>query len=160
MEKSKFQFSNPVLTHLEFELNENFIKDDNFEMKINISSGYRTIQRDGSTVRNSACVTAKCKLLCCKEVGRGGTNSTGISIRKVVETAMGVNASTESSTSAPGTRRILGSMSKTKTGTPAPTRPWTPKAPKPSLRSWTPMSGPFPTSPSPSTRAEPKKDRI
>lgn len=57
MEKSKFQFSNPVLTHLEFELNENFIKDDNFEMKINISSGYRTIQRDGSTVRNSACVT-------------------------------------------------------------------------------------------------------
>ena len=40
------------------------------------------------------CLDAKCKLLCCKEVGRGGTNSTGISIRKVVETAMGVNAST------------------------------------------------------------------
>ena len=40
------------------------------------------------------CLDAKCKLLCCKEVGQGGTNSTGISIRKVVETAIGVNAST------------------------------------------------------------------
>ena len=40
------------------------------------------------------CLDAKCKLLCCKEVGQGGTNSTGISIRKIVETAIGVNAST------------------------------------------------------------------
>ena len=40
------------------------------------------------------CLDAKCKLLCCKELGEGGTNSTGISIRKVVETAIGVNAST------------------------------------------------------------------
>lgn len=40
------------------------------------------------------CLDAKCKLLCCREVGQGGTNSTGISIRKIVETAIGVNAST------------------------------------------------------------------
>lgn len=40
------------------------------------------------------CLDAKCKLLCCKEVGQGGANSTGISIRKIVETAIGVNAST------------------------------------------------------------------
>lgn len=40
------------------------------------------------------CLDAKCKLLCCKEVGQGGTNSTGISIRKIVETAIGINAST------------------------------------------------------------------
>ena len=40
------------------------------------------------------CLDAKCKVLCCKEVGQGGTNSTGISIRKIVETAIGVNAST------------------------------------------------------------------
>lgn len=39
------------------------------------------------------CLDAKCKVLCCKEVGQGGTNSTGISIRKIVETAIGVNAS-------------------------------------------------------------------
>ena len=40
------------------------------------------------------CLDAKCKLLCCKELGEGGTNSAGVSIRKVVETAIGVNAST------------------------------------------------------------------
>ena len=40
------------------------------------------------------CLDAKCKVLCCKEVGQGGTNSTAISIRKIVETAIGVNAST------------------------------------------------------------------
>lgn len=40
------------------------------------------------------CLDAKCKILCCKEVGQGSTNSTGISIRRIVETAIGVNAST------------------------------------------------------------------
>ena len=40
------------------------------------------------------CLDAKCKVLCCKEVGQGGTNSTAISIRKIVETSIGVNAST------------------------------------------------------------------
>ena len=40
------------------------------------------------------CLDAKCKLLCCKELGEGGTNSARVSIRKVVETAIGVNAST------------------------------------------------------------------
>ena len=40
------------------------------------------------------CLDAKCKVLCCKEVGEGGVNSTGISVRKIVETALGVHAST------------------------------------------------------------------
>ena len=39
------------------------------------------------------CLDAKCKVLCCKELGEGSVNSTGISIRRVVETALGVNAS-------------------------------------------------------------------
>ena len=40
------------------------------------------------------CLDAKCKVLACKEVGEGSVNSTGISIRKIVETAIGVNATT------------------------------------------------------------------
>lgn len=39
------------------------------------------------------CLDAKCKVLGCKEVGQGGTNSTAVSVRKIVETAIGVNAS-------------------------------------------------------------------
>ena len=39
------------------------------------------------------CRDAKCKVLCCKELGEGSVNSTGLSIRRVVETALGVNAS-------------------------------------------------------------------
>ena len=35
---------------------------------------------------------AKCKVLCCKELGEGSVNSAGISIRKIVELALGVNA--------------------------------------------------------------------
>ena len=37
---------------------------------------------------------AKCKVLSCKEMGEGGINSAGISIRKVVETAIREGAST------------------------------------------------------------------
>ena len=40
------------------------------------------------------CLDAKCKVLCCKEIGEGSVNSAGISIRKIVETALGANAST------------------------------------------------------------------
>ena len=40
------------------------------------------------------CLDAKCKVLCCKEIGEGSVNSAGISVRKIVETALGVNAST------------------------------------------------------------------
>lgn len=40
------------------------------------------------------CLDAKCKVLCCKEIGEGSVNSTSISIRKVVETAMSANATT------------------------------------------------------------------
>lgn len=38
------------------------------------------------------CLDAKCKVLCCKEVGEGSVNSAGISTRKIVESALGVNA--------------------------------------------------------------------
>lgn len=40
------------------------------------------------------CLDAKCKVLCCREIGEGSVNSTGISTRKIVETALGVNATT------------------------------------------------------------------
>ena len=39
------------------------------------------------------CLDAKCKVLCCKEIGEGSVNSAGISVRKVMETALGANAS-------------------------------------------------------------------
>ena len=40
------------------------------------------------------CMDAKCKVLCCREMGQGSVNSAGISVRKIVETALGVNATT------------------------------------------------------------------
>lgn len=40
------------------------------------------------------CLDAKCKVLCCKEVGQGSVNSASISVRKVVETALAANATT------------------------------------------------------------------
>lgn len=39
------------------------------------------------------CLDAKCKLLACRKLGEGDVNSTGISIRRIVETALSVNAS-------------------------------------------------------------------
>lgn len=38
------------------------------------------------------CLDAKCKLLCCKEIAEGSVNSASISPRRVVEMALGVNA--------------------------------------------------------------------
>ena len=38
------------------------------------------------------CLDAKCKVLCCKEIGEGSVNSAGISVRKIVETALNANA--------------------------------------------------------------------
>ncbi len=40
------------------------------------------------------CLDAKCKVLCCKEAGRGSVNSANVSIRRIVELALGVNATT------------------------------------------------------------------
>ena len=40
------------------------------------------------------CLDAKCKVLGCKEVGQGSVNSAGISVRKIVETALAANATT------------------------------------------------------------------
>lgn len=38
------------------------------------------------------CLDAKCKILCCREVGEGSVNSANVPIRRVVEIALGVNA--------------------------------------------------------------------
>ncbi len=38
------------------------------------------------------CLDAKCKVLACKKVGEGSVNSASISIRKIVEVALGSNA--------------------------------------------------------------------
>ena len=39
------------------------------------------------------CLDAKCKLLCCRKIAQGDVNSTDLSIRKIVETALSANAS-------------------------------------------------------------------
>ncbi len=38
------------------------------------------------------CLDAKCKVLCCRELGEGSVNSAAIPIRKVAELALGANA--------------------------------------------------------------------
>ena len=38
------------------------------------------------------CLDAKCKVLCCKEVGEGSVNSAAVPIRRIVEIALGANA--------------------------------------------------------------------
>ena len=40
------------------------------------------------------CLDAKCKVLCCREVGEGSVNSANIPIRRIVEIALSVNATT------------------------------------------------------------------
>ena len=40
------------------------------------------------------CLDAKCKVLCCKEVGKGSVNSANVSIRRIVEIALAANATT------------------------------------------------------------------
>lgn len=40
------------------------------------------------------CLDAKCKVLCCKEIGEGSVNTASISVRKVMETALAANATT------------------------------------------------------------------
>lgn len=40
------------------------------------------------------CLDAKCKPLCCREVGEGSVNSAGVPIRRIVEVALSVNATT------------------------------------------------------------------
>ena len=39
------------------------------------------------------CLDAKCKKICCRLVGEGSINSAGVSVRKIVEIALAVNAS-------------------------------------------------------------------
>ncbi len=38
------------------------------------------------------CMDAKCKVLCCKEVGEGSVNSASVPIRRIVQMALAVNA--------------------------------------------------------------------
>ena len=40
------------------------------------------------------CLDAKCRVLCCREIGEGSVNAASISVRKVVETALSVKATT------------------------------------------------------------------
>ena len=40
------------------------------------------------------CMDAKCKVLCCKEIGEGSVNFASVPVRRVVEAALGVNATT------------------------------------------------------------------
>ena len=40
------------------------------------------------------CLDAKCKVLCCPMIGEGSVNSAGVPIRRVVEAALGANATT------------------------------------------------------------------
>lgn len=40
------------------------------------------------------CLDAKFKILCCKQVGEGSVNAAAVSVRKIVETALNVNATT------------------------------------------------------------------
>ena len=40
------------------------------------------------------CLDAKCKVLCCREVGQGSVNSASISVRNIVETALNARATT------------------------------------------------------------------
>ena len=49
----------------------------------------------GKTVENVylLCLDAKCMVLACKKIEEGSVNSAGLSIRKIVETALSVNAS-------------------------------------------------------------------
>lgn len=38
------------------------------------------------------CLDAKCKVVCCREIGEGSVNAASISVRKVVESALAANA--------------------------------------------------------------------
>ena len=38
------------------------------------------------------CLDAKCKALCCKKVGEGSVNSAAVPVRRIVEIALGANA--------------------------------------------------------------------
>lgn len=40
------------------------------------------------------CLDAKCKMLCCKEIGEGSVNSAGVPVRRIVESALYANATT------------------------------------------------------------------
>lgn len=40
------------------------------------------------------CLDAKCKVICCKKVGEGSVNSANIPVRRIVEIALGANATT------------------------------------------------------------------
>ena len=40
------------------------------------------------------CLDAKCKALCCPKIGEGSVNSAGVAVRRVVEMALGANATT------------------------------------------------------------------
>ena len=64
---------------------------------INNSNDYGRMLCDYFTNRTQElvfllCLDAKCKVLCCREIGEGSVNTVGVSIRKIVDVALSSNA--------------------------------------------------------------------
>ena len=57
MERSRFQFTNPILKHLEFTLHDDFSKKGRTEMGINLSANFQRAQNEDQTLSNSALVS-------------------------------------------------------------------------------------------------------
>lgn len=87
-----------MLLHLVTAVGRNYLVD-----KVSQDTVLNTIEKCGAYLvprflgrRNETvfllCLDAKCKLKCCVEIGEGSVNAAGISIRKVVETALAANA--------------------------------------------------------------------
>ena len=57
MEKSRFQFTNPILKRLEFTLHDDFSKRGRTEMGINLSANFQRTQNEDQTLANTALVS-------------------------------------------------------------------------------------------------------
>ena len=56
MDKSKFQFTNPTLTRLEFEVHNDFLRKGKLDMGINLSVNCRRAKKEDDTLGSSALV--------------------------------------------------------------------------------------------------------
>lgn len=75
--------------------NENAAKDE-YLMTLDECGQYlcrKFIARSNETVF-LLCMDAKCKVICCRVISEGSTNAAGISVRKAVELALNVKATT------------------------------------------------------------------
>lgn len=62
MEKSQFQFTNPILKRLEFIINDDFTKKGRLDMAINLAVNCQRSENENYTPGNSALVTVTLKL--------------------------------------------------------------------------------------------------